>query len=144
MIATYDFATPTYDAAIDLRHRVLRVPLGRTIADDDLSGEWREYHFGAFAGGALVGTATLQVLPEGALKMRQVAVEPAWHGRDVGRALVRACEAFAKTAGAPRLYCHARRTAEPFYQACGWQQEGETFEEVGIPHVKMVAPGWKD
>ena len=49
-------------------------------------------------------------------------------------------EAFAKTSPATALYCHARLTAEPFYSSCGWRPVGEGFTEVGIPHVKMVAP----
>lgn len=140
MIAQYDFATPTYAEAIALRDLVLRKPLGRTIADDDLQPEHEQYHFGAFHQGALVGTATLQQSGPGKLKMRQVAVLPQWQGRAVGRALVQACEAFAKTRHANRLYCHARCEAQQFYLACQWTIEGEVFTEVGIPHVLMVAP----
>ena len=140
MTCTYEFATPAYDCAVDLRHRVLRLPLGRDIADDPLAEEYDDTHVGAFHGGTLVGTACLRTDAEGDLKMRQVAVEPSCAGRGVGRALVMACEEIARRRGARRLYCHARDAAQGFYAACGWVVEGEGFVEVGIPHHRMSAP----
>ena len=140
MTCTYAFASPTYDCAVDLRHRVLRVPLERDIADDPLAEEYDEIHVGAFAAAALVGTASLRDDGAGGLKMRQVAVEPAYSGRGVGRALVAACEAIARRRGAVRLYCHARDSAGGFYEACGWAVEGDGFTEVRLPHHRMSAP----
>ena len=136
MIACFNFATPTYAAAVALRHQVLRLPLGRDIADDPLAEEWAQQHIGAFQDGELIGTASLLTTPTG-IKMRQVAVAPAHHGRGVGRALVAACE---RLAGQQRLYCHARLTALPFYERCGWVAVGKRFEEVGIEHQVMERP----
>ncbi len=137
-IVRYDFATPLYDEAIDLRQRVLRLPLGRDIADDPLAEEWDQYHVGALDGaGRLVGTASLVGGADRALKMRQVAVDPDTQSRGIGGALVLACERLARAEGCTRIYCHARETAEGFYAACGWRAEGERFSEVGIPHVRM-------
>ena len=141
MVARYDFGTPAYDEAVALRDAVLRRPLGRRIADDDdLAAEVEQVHFGYFDGGRLVGTASLQETEGGSvLKMRQVAVDPAVRGRGVGRVLVEACEAYAKTRHAARLYCHARAVARVFYERCGWRVEGDGFEEVGLPHFVMVS-----
>ena len=140
MVIQYDFATPAFDEAIRLRDEVLRRPLGRSIVDDPIEQEVDQVHFGYYDGGALLGTATLQELPGGRLKMRQVAVDPRAQRRQVGQALVRACEAFAKTHDAVALYCHARSSARAFYERCGWEAFGEPFEEVGLPHVKMRDP----
>lgn len=136
-IAQYDFATPAYDEAVCLRDGVLRAPLGRRIADDDLAGECDEQHFGLFDGGRLVGTATLREGDGGALQMRQVAVARRARGRSVGYALVRHCEAFAKTRRASLLFCHAREVAKGFYLRCGWEAYGEPYAEVGLPHINM-------
>ena len=138
LVCPYDFATPTYAEAVALRHAVLRVPLGRDIADDPLHEEYDQVHLGAFAGGILVGTASLAHTGAG-LKMRQVAVAERQRGRGIGGRLVRAAEDIARRTGAERLYCHARRVAVPFYEAQGWRAEGEPFEEVGIPHRVMVS-----
>lgn len=136
-IARYDFATPTYDEAVALRDEVLRAPLGRRIADDDLAGEADQLHFGLFDAGELLGTATLRADDRGALQMRQVAVLAQARGQSVGLALVRHCEAFAKTNNAPALFCHAREVARGFYERCGWEAYGLPYEEVGLPHVDM-------
>ncbi len=140
MTIRYQFATPEYDQAIRLRDRVLRRPLGRSIVDDPIEDEIDQVHFGYFHEGVLVGTASLVEPVPTRWKMRQVAVAPEAQGRAVGRALVQACRAFAKTQGASMLYCHARDTAVSFYQKCGWEAFGEPFEEVGLPHTKMRDP----
>ena len=138
MIAQYDFATPAYDEAVRLRDAVLRRPLGLSIADDDLTQEFKQVHLGVWQQGRLVATASL--VPNGtSLKMRQVAVAEEARGQGVGKALTKACEAYAQRTGVARLYCHARLTAKPFYIQCGWQPVGEQFEEVGIPHVVCEA-----
>lgn len=140
MICRYDFATPAYDEAVAIRQRVLRLPLGLDIADDPLHEEFDQTHFGAFEAGRLLGTASLVATGAGALKMRQVAVDADQQGRGIGRALVAACEAYARRLGAERLYCHARDVAVPFYKSCGWRPEGEPFTEVGIEHRILSAP----
>lgn len=139
MIVPYQFATPVYAQAIELRQAVLRAPLGMSIANDPLEEEHDQLHFGAFIGDDLVGTATLQAV-DGKLKMRQVAVAKAGQHKGVGRALVKACEVEAKRQNTEKLYCHARAEARIFYEKCGWVVSGEVFTEVGIDHYLMVAP----
>lgn len=140
MILRYEFATPDYDQAIRLRDEVLRKPLGRSIVDDPLEEEVYQVHFAYFDDGIVLGTASLLEVEPGVWKMRQVAVGPAAQGKSVGRQLVQACRAFAKTHRANRLYCHARDTAKGFYERCDWEAFGEPFEEVGLAHTKMRDP----
>ena len=139
-VAAYDFATPEYDEAVRLRHEVLRAPLGRHIADDPLEDEFEQLHFGLYDSGRLLGTATLRADEAGAYQMRQVAVLAKARGQAVGLALVRHCEAFAKTRDAVALFCHAREAARGFYERCGWEAYGVPYEEVGLPHVNMRSP----
>ena len=136
-IAAYDFATPEYDEAVALRDAVLRAPLGRHIVDDALENEVDQWHFGLYDAGRLLGTASLRADDSGGYQMRQVAVLAQARGQSVGLALVRHCEAFAKTHRAVRLYCHAREVARGFYTRCGWEAYGAPYEEVGLPHVNM-------
>jgi len=138
----YEFGTPAYLEGIALRDLVLRKPLGLSINDDPLETEFDQLHIGFYKEEAgLVGTCTLQTQADGALKMRQVAVHPNHSGRGFGAKLVAYCERYARTEGAPKLYCHAREVARPFYEKCGWKVEGEVFTEVGIPHYLMFYPG---
>lgn len=72
-------------------------------------------------------------------KLMQMAVDPQRQGEGIGRLLVTAVEqrAFGEL-GLTELYCHAQQKAIGFYEQLGWQPEGPTFEEAGIPHLKMV------
>lgn len=98
----------------------------------------------------VIGCAAL--LPDhpsaGSGKLMQMAVDKQLRGAGVGRRLVVEIErrAFGEL-GLTTLYCHARAgawggktdgDAVGFYEACGWEVEGEAFEEAGIPHRKLV------
>ncbi len=142
IILPYEFGTPEYLEAIALRDIVLRKPLGLSINDDPLELEYDQIHIGLYEEEAgLVGTCTLQTQESGALKMRQVAIHPDVQRKGYGRALVSYCERYALAQEAPKLYCHAREVAMPFYKKCNWAIEGEVFTEVGIPHYKMQFEG---
>lgn len=132
----YDFGTPTYDASVDLRTRVLRKPLGLEFTIGQLEAEWEQWHLGAFGpDDRLIGCLVL--VPGTDLKMRQVAIEPEWQGRGVGQALVAFSERLGQASEYAKMVLHARDTAIPFYERMGYQVRGKRFMEVGIPHYAM-------
>ena len=128
--------TDAYEQALALRQRILRDPLGLTINKAELASEKDHIHVVGFARGKLV--ATLELVPQGVtLKMRQVAVEPSVQGQGLGSLLVAFAETHASTEGFEAITLHARLAAAPFYDRLGYVREGEVFEEVSIPHIKM-------
>ena len=44
----------------------------------------------------------------------------------------------ARSAGVEQIVLHSRVTVCGFYDSLGFETVGERFEEVGIPHRKMV------
>jgi predicted GNAT family N-acyltransferase len=135
----FDFATPLYDASVDLRTRVLREPLGLVFTVDQLTAEWSQWHLAIFApDDSLLGCLVLVPGADGAVKMRQVAIEPGMQGRGLGRFLVAYSEQVARSTAFERMILHARSTAVPFYQRLGYSVVGQPFEEVGIPHMAMA------
>ncbi len=133
-----EFATPEYDAAVRLRYEVLRQPLGLDFTPEQLAEEYDQVHLAAFdREGVLIGYLNLTPLDEVRVKMRQVAVAPAWQGRGVGREMVAASETLARERGFSTMTLHARETAVPFYQKLNYQTVGDRFEEVTIPHFCM-------
>lgn len=133
-----EFATPEYDEAVRLRYEVLRRPLGLDFTPEQLAAEYDDVHLAGFDGmGRLVGYLCLTPLNKDEVKMRQVAVTPAWQGKGVGKKLVAASEELAKHLNFKKMTMHARETAVPFYLRLGYQTVGEQFEEVTIPHFKM-------
>ena len=105
---------------------------------EQLAAEYDQRHLVATAAsGAIVGYLNLTPLDAQTVKMRQVAVSPEAQGQGIGTALVRFSEALAAQQGFHEMVLHARETAVPFYLRLGYEQVGERFEEVGIPHFKM-------
>jgi predicted GNAT family N-acyltransferase len=128
--------TSGYAAAVELRRRVLRWPLGLEFTDEELAGEADQVHFVDLTNGQAI--ACLTMVPQGTdVKMRQVAVDPTRQGQGKGRQIVEHTEAWAREQGFERITLHARETAVPFYLALGYEFGGEPFEEVGIPHRFM-------
>lgn len=133
--------SPLHLQQLDLRGRVLRIPLGLDPASARNPREAEARHWVAIdpSSGAVVGCVSLLPLAHpGDSKLFQMAVEPHLQGSGVGRALVHTLEAAARSAGARRILLHARITAEGFYARLGYLAEGDIFDEVSIPHRRMV------
>ena len=73
-----------------------------------------------------------------AWRLRGMATLESVRRTGVGQSLLEACIAHAIANGGTHLWCNARSPARPFYQALGFQTEGEEFElpEIG-PHYRM-------
>lgn len=98
-------------------------------ADDALA-----LHFLALlTDGSAVGTARL--MPDG--RIGRMAVLPQWRRRGLGKALLAAAMAQARTRGQTDLSLHAQLAVRGFYEQAGFVAEGEVFDEAGIPHLLM-------
>ncbi len=130
--------SPEYLHLVELRRRVLRLPLGLDFTAEQLAGEAGDLHLGAWEGDRLLGCLMLSDRGQGTVQMRQVCVEPALQGTGVGAALVAESEAEARRRGFTRMMLHARDTAVGFYLRLGYTEVGAPFEEVSIPHQEMA------
>lgn len=134
-----EFATPEYDEAVALRHEVLRKPLGLEFLPEQLAAEWSDIHLAAFdTTGKMVAILLLTPVNDQEVKMRQVAVAMEQQGRGLGAALVAQSEEIARSMNFNKMTLHARETAVPFYLRLGYEKVGDLFEEVSIPHFKMI------
>jgi predicted GNAT family N-acyltransferase len=131
------FGTPEYDASVVLRTRVLRAPLRLQPTPDERQEDRDLLHLGAFEGDRLVACLMLQTLGEGAVKMRQVAVDFDRQKHGAGTRLVRYSESFARERGFGEMRLHARETAVAFYERLGYEAFGDPFVEVTVPHRAM-------
>ncbi len=92
------------------------------------------------ADGRPLGTGRLLRGGPGVAKIGRVAVLAAARRTGVGRAVMQALMEAARARGDREVVLHAQRSAEDFYRGLGFRVRGEPFDEVGIPHVEMVAP----
>lgn len=126
-----------YQKSLKLRQKVLRKPIGLDIEDDDLSKEGNADHVLAYNKEQVVGTLFLLPVKEATVQMKQVAVDPDFQGKGIGKKLVKSAEKCAIDKGIKTIRLHARINAWPFYQSCGYTFASERFEERGITHKIM-------
>lgn len=127
-----------YEETVALRHQVLRKPLGLSYEPAELAGEKDSFHLALREGAELVACLVLKPLDEQrCIKMRQLAVRENVQGKGFGRELVNYAESFAKGRGNEEIVLHARETARGFYEKLGYEAEGDSFTEVGLPHFAM-------
>ena len=123
----------------ELRSRVLREPLGLRYSDADFEEEKDDRQLVGVIDGKVVGGLLVRTKgqPTGVWKIRQFAVDPDYQGRGIGAVLMSAAEAAARDEAVAEFVLHSREVVVGFYEKLGFTIEGESFEEVGIPHRKM-------
>jgi hypothetical protein len=132
------FGTDEFREECELRHRVLRAPLGLNLYDQNLDAEKDQVHFGLFDDNEkLVACVIVIALSTTQAKLRQMAVAPEQQRRGRGRKLIQNVESTLLARGVTTLSLHARKTAVGFYEGLGYVTYGETFIEVGLPHMAM-------
>lgn len=96
-------------------------------------------HIVALSGGRVV--CTCRLLFEGEICRLGRMASAAEHRRGgAGREVIAVAVEAAREAGCERIVIHAQRRAQAFYEACGFEPYGDTFDEEGIPHVMMRHP----
>jgi len=71
-------------------------------------------------------------------KLERIAVLKTYRGQGIGKRIIAASLGLAKTKGALEVTLDSQQSAAGFYEKLGFRQEGEPFEEVGIPHIAMT------
>jgi len=132
-----DYNSPLYSESLNLRDRVLRIPNGMSIYNDNLEGDQTDHHMVLIENEQIVGCLVLSILDSSTLKMRQVAVEESKRGIGIGASLVASAEKFAIENDYGKIVLNARKVVLGFYERLGYQSLGPEFIEVGIPHQKM-------
>ncbi len=135
------------EALVDLRTRVLRDGDPTRAARNPRDEERSTWHFGAFLGADLVGSASFfegasPLEPtRDAYQLRYMAVEPSLQGRGVGRVLLEHAEAILAANSIQRVWAHARDSALGFYRATGWEVVAGSEHlsaETGLPHTSVT------
>ena len=132
-----EFASPEYDECIQLRRKILKVPLGIEFTFSELKDEWKQIHVAAYGIYKLLACLVLEPINEHEIKMKQVAVDVSIQSRGIGTRLVQISEDLCKEKGYKKIVLNARDTAIPFYLRLDYKKVGKQFVEVGIPHYKM-------
>ena len=138
LFKTILYGTEEYAQTLALRNRVMRIPLGRSIYDEDFRCEAESDILGAFSGGDLLGVCVMSC-KEGIYKIEYLCVQTEKQKTGIGRRLLGRMEERAKSRGAGEMLLDARVSAQGFYEACGYSPYGEEFlmTIAPVPHIKM-------
>ncbi len=88
------------------------------------------------------GRLVLQTGADGRVvgKVGRMAVLHPQRGRGLGAQVLAALVQRARELGCAEVMLHAQQSARSFYLPHGFEQRGDAFDEVGIPHMEMVLP----
>ncbi len=132
------FRSPSYRSMCDLRNRVLRKPLGLQLTENDIQKDEEDILIGYYKeDDKVIACCILSKIDETIVKLRQMAVDPAFQGKKIGEQMLQHAEALAREIGFQKITMNARKTADEFYKKYGYRVRSKEFIEVGIPHVKM-------
>lgn len=134
-----DFGSTEYLEMVDLRRKILRLPLGLDFSEEDLNKDNKSKLFCCYnPKNELLGCCVVDIDPKNAsVKVRQMAVFTLFQNKGIGSLLIRSVEGFAKEVKINRIYLHARKIAVGFYEKQGYSVSSNEFTEVNIPHFVM-------
>ncbi len=136
-IREVDYGSEDYRKMVDLREKILRVPLGRRFNPAYLEQDKDDWHIAAFENGNVIGTVLVKPLDGQTVKVRQVAVDTLLQGKGIGRRLMEFAEDLARQRGYKRSVLHARFYTIAFYKKLGYRITSGPFDEVGMEHYRM-------
>lgn len=134
------YGSEEYLETLELRNRVMRIPLGLDIHKEDFSHERESAVIGSFDGGHLLGVGVMS--HKDVYKVEYLCVDFDLQGSGVGGALLDRMESMAAEQGGKKMLLDARVTAQDFYTHHGYQTVSEVFimECAPVPHVAMEKP----
>ncbi len=125
------------EAAIGVRFRVFvaeqSVPPEEELDEADATA----IHAIALLDGEVVGTGRLLLGDGDTVHIGRMAVDAPQRRRGIGGAILEFLEGEARGRGYQRSVLHAQEYVKEFYASHGYQQHGESFLEVNIPHIEM-------
>lgn len=142
---TYDIRIISPQLTRPLRHKVLWPHIER-VEDCIIDIDEREdaIHLGVFDGDRLVSVGSLFAMTTPKLhqqkvyRLRAMATDPDYRGKQSGRALIEKAVELLKEKRTEVLWCDARKNAVGFYKALGFSQLPEEYEVPKIgPHYFM-------
>jgi predicted GNAT family N-acyltransferase len=128
------------DAAMEIRKKVFQEEQGIDQSLDFDGKDEHSDHFVAYKEKTAIGTGRLRYSFDGRkiAKVERMAVLKEFRGKGVGRQMIEAMHDYLKSKDVSDIKLDAQEGVKGFYEKMGYEQNGEVFVEVGLPHVQMV------
>ena len=132
------YGTSEYNATLALRNKVMRLPLGLDIYQEDFSSEKDATILGMFDGDTLLGVGVMSH-HETSCKVEYLCIDSALQSCGIGGQLLDQLEQIAKQQGATKISMDARVSAQPFYARHHYHPVGDVFflDYAPVEHIVM-------
>ena len=131
-----NFEDTNFSIIRDIRKNVFSNELG--ISESELLDENDETcdHFILFDGKNSVGS--IRVLPkEKNIKLERMAILSEFRAKNYGRCAILQLIEYYQTQEYAKMILDSICSVRDFYKKCGFVEEGEIFQRVGIDHIRM-------
>ena len=125
------------EAAIGVRFRVFVTEQSVPPEEELDRADATAIHAIAVHQGQVVGTGRLVRRGGRTAQIGRMAVDQPWRRQGIGAQVLQYLEEVAHSQGLRHCVLHAQEYVKGFYAAHGYQEYGDPFLEVNIPHVKM-------
>jgi predicted GNAT family N-acyltransferase len=96
-------------------------------------------HFVAYLDGKPVGAGRVNYPEIGTAKIERMAVLNSARGKGIGAEILKCMiEYLEDRPDIQKIILDAQYHAKGFYEKFGFEQDGDVFKEVGLPHIKML------
>ncbi|MFN6560376.1 MAG: GNAT family N-acetyltransferase [Nostoc sp. ChiSLP01] len=95
------------------------------------------HHLIAYLDDKAVGTTRIRYLDGQTAKIERLAVLSTARGQGIGKKIMENALFFLASKNIREVVIHSQEYIKDLYQKLGFVEEGQIFEEAGIPHVKM-------
>jgi len=120
----------------EIRKTVFTDELG--ISESKLFDEYDEScdHFIIFDGMNIVGSIRFVSLGK-TIKLERMAILQKYRTKDYGKECILQLKEFYHAIGYTKIFLDSIYSVRNFYKKCGFLEEGEIFQRVGIDHIRM-------
>ena len=138
-IKQIEYNSKEYINSVNLRNKILRIPLGLFLDINKLEKEKSDIHIAAFEKNKIIGILILTPIDTAIVKMRQVAIDTGLQNKGIGSMLVEFSEKIAWDLKFSKIILDARSSAINFYLKMGYKILSDEYldEHIKIPHYKM-------
>jgi predicted GNAT family N-acyltransferase len=95
-------------------------------------------HALAYLDGRCIGTGRLLDLGSGQAQIGRMAVLAQFRGTGTGKQILEKLVQLASSQGVNWIVLHSQVAAIPFYGKLGFEAQGPSYDEAGIPHRNMI------
>lgn len=125
-------------SAKEVRRQVFQLEQGIDEKTDFDGKDEKADHIIACFNDKVVGTIRIRYTESKIAKLERLAVLKEHRKIGVGKKILEYVINYLKEKGIKSLTLDSQYHAKGFYEKFGFEEEGESFEEAGIKHIKMV------